>query len=1117
MKSIDISNREIILKNILSEFEKKVTGESIKRVLGNPLDKFFVGRLSPVTETTDEKSSKTFVHQLGIEFFQHNESEYDGVIVIRPNFDLYVRVLPTYEEQCVFMRSGKDSFDINADRREGLVEVFEKISVSGLKFDINMSSFESVKKIKYVDLIKEHRINDRIEELELYYNRELKCTNTDVASRSSWSEFINRNEQKERIYPSWDVELVVNKKKVSKDLSVISVTLFNNTVEDENFSSSKLRRIVSTIFNAQIEVELNEVNICSKDLIYFQDDYKYDSKVLFSGINTNLEHEKFKEKNYSVITKNIPMYIQKKLKTRDAFSKEYLILFDDLIQNPISTLKRISLMMAKELKEWEKYYNTAVSDNYTEKAIKQIVDEIDGFRQEIKRYEVGIECIESYSFVRESFILMNKVFSMNSKGYKSWRLFQLVFIVLQILDLHAIEEGEEIFPENKVSCADILYFPTGGGKTEAFLGITVFGMFYDRFRGKSDGVTAIIKYPLRLLSVQQVQRVAEVVAASEKLRREHQLLADTSEYSIGYFVGDINTPNKVDKRLAEKLISCSQESLNEDYRIIDVCPFCGSLKVDIEFDIEKHRLKHICRCEKCDSTGNIPIYIVDNEVYRYLPTVIISTIDKLAAIGMQQNFRSLFGGKLNKCIHGYTSKGKCIDNICESNMLKPAIVSKGSPTLLIQDELHLVRESLGTFDGHYETLFAYFIENLVFERSKIKVIGATATISLYEEQINNLYRRESILFPSKSIFKDENFYSKVDENEINRIIIGFAPYGKAIINSVVYSMKYLREVIDYYYNNVEIVINMDGMNLSEFESFHTQQKYILKILEDYWIFLQYNNVKLDSNKVLNAIDGVINSELRAQENTVFDYRKMTGDDKFQDVKKILAEVEAKDTNIFKSFNLISATSMISHGVDANRFNLMFFLGMPGNTAEYIQAYSRVGRASPGLVIDILRPSRDRDISYLKYFKEFHEFQNIMVEPVPINRWATKAVESSLPGILTAILINHIDNERNDNYGSIHYPSTIKRLIEDGSISMDKLIYHIERAYGIRDEDSLIEPRGMQYQQNIHEGISRFIKHFKENDFMDKNEFLSDIVFKVFQKKAMTSMRDTEKQVIITLK
>lgn len=380
----------------------------------------------------------------------------------------------------------------------------------------------------------------------------------------------------------------------------------------------------------------------------------------------------------------------------------------------------------------------------------------------------------------------------------------------------------------------LLYFPTGGGKTEAFLGVLVFNVFFDRYRGKTQGVTSILRYPLRLLSVQQVQRLANTLAQAELLRREDSSIADTEEFSLGYFVGDNNTPNKISSKLVFEYRNMTQREMDEK-RIIDICPFCGKQTVHLRFDEDTYRLEHYCDNRECKSGEILPIFMVDSEIYRYLPTAIISTVDKMAILGNNANFRNILSGAPLRCPkHGYTSSRRCqVDkNFCnvevqdfeEIRMYDPA------PTLLIQDELHLIRESLGTYASHYEGFINYYIKNVSSSRRKVKVIGATATISSYETQITQLYGKDPLRFPCASPYPNKNFYSYVDEQDIQRQILGYAPYGKAIINSVVYSLKYMRQVVSEYLSNPAKVLAIEDIGI-------TSEEEARKILEDYWIFL----------------------------------------------------------------------------------------------------------------------------------------------------------------------------------------------------------------------------------------------------------------------------------------
>ncbi|MCR3907153.1 MAG: helicase-related protein, partial [Tenericutes bacterium] len=435
-----------------------------------------------------------------------------------------------------------------------------------------------------------------------------------------------------------------------------------------------------------------------------------------------------------------------------------------------------------------------------------------------------------------------------------------------------------------------------------------------------------------------------------------------------------------------------------------------------------------------------------------------------------------------------------------------------APSLIIQDEVHLIRESLGTFDSHYETLIQYLIESLIPKKKKVKIIGATATISNYEKHVWELYNKGARMFPAKSPYIGKNFYSYTDNEDINRIMISFAPFGRSILNSVVYSLKYLREVVFEYLKDVNKVIKIPGMDIKD-------KNEAFEIVKDYWIFLEYNNVRIDGNRVINAIDNIINPELMQLNKPSFDIRKMTGDESFQDVRKILAEIEKND-EVFEGINLISATSMISHGVDADRFNMMLFFGMPGNTAEYIQAYSRVGRKYPGIVIDIIRPTREKDNSYLKNFVKFHEFKDILVEPVPINRWASNAIEKTFSGILAGILMDYYDPKFNLDYGNIYDMKVLKKLIEDGKINKEELLNDLKEAYGCQFNDGGSVNPSYNYVKFIEDSLEKIFSEIDDRTFRDEYYYLGGNVLQMLDGRLnwpMRSLRFTEKSVNIELR
>ena len=305
--------------------------------------------------------------------------------------------------------------------------------------------------------------------------------------------------------------------------------------------------------------------------------------------------------------------------------------------------------------------------------------------------------------------------------------------------------------------------------------------------------------------------------------------------------------------------------------------------------------------------------------------------------------------------------------------------------------------------------------------------------------------------------------------------MGYAPYGKAIINSVVYSLKYMREVVFEYLKNPEKVLAIPGIGIATTEG-------ALEILKDYWIFLEYNNVKRDGNNVEGALETPINVQLRQQGITPFNTRKMTGDETFQDVREVLSKVETND-DVFDGVNLIVATSMISHGVDADRFNIMFFYGMPGNTAEYIQAYSRTGRRYSSIVIDIMRPSR-----------------------------ATKAIDCTLPGIFTGLLLTKYDPELQYVCGSQFFMNNIKKAIVNGKLVATTIINELNMAYGCTIAGQVNEI-GNQYRAKIKGFVEDVFERIVDKNWERENIFSG---FELMGYHIMNSLRDTDTQLIIEL-
>lgn len=1158
------NNREILANNIIDRFVAAVSGTDKEQWLFNsPDDRIYVGKLSPHS-AEDNFSSSVLIKQISVDFRIPKKDMGVAELQIYPQGNFFFRVLPTLDQQREFFlknlistfnpetefvdfaalaemfNNGALTVEMQAHKVQ-LLPVYEKIAIDrdsvciGLKIsDIYNPSFDcgSVPldspfyteiKGQVEALCAEAQARSNI--MPCQFRDKLKIV--DLLSEESWQAYCNRQTSRgePRMFLNFNYSLSVDVKGSGDNVNV-TVAIINETVwgdETAGFgqSSAKTDKYrVSTLFNSGIKVKCMNTKFVPIELDYFADDYKYDRYVYALGNNCNVYYD---NANMEIQTTHVPYFIQNRLKTNDQMA----IKFDDLIADPITALKKIHTKMLTEAGNWRtdldrrKMLQAGDEGALTALGIKQFGNEIDAFNMEISRFATGIDLISKHNMVCDAFRYMNQAFMESAKGkYDSWRLFQIVFIVSLILDVVAHEQDlmldDDIIGKAKTDDVDILYFPTGGGKTEAFLGILVFNLFFDRLRGKNYGVTGILKYPLRLLSVQQVQRVANILATAEVIRQSKVL--GGSQFSLGYYVGEGNTPNKIDKDLQKTLLELPTSVVDEKYRLVDICPFCGKETVHMVYDADANSLRHICNNVDCASQGVIPLFMVDNDIYRYLPSVIISTVDKMTAIGNNSRFRGLLCGADHECPkHGFTAKNGCIvDGVkCECDPLdfKAVKMKDPAPTLMIQDELHLIRESLGAYDAHYETLIEYFIRNLSGCDRGIKVIGATATISAYAEQAKHLYWKGAIRFPAASPYLDHNFYSFIDKDDIGRIIIGYAPFGKAIVNSVAYSLQYLKRVVWNLYVNPQDVLSLDGIKIEGTEDQQIDE--VKNLLEEYWIILEYNNVKLESNRVLQALEDPINTELNEEGVQPLTAKKMTGDDSFQEVRATLSTIEHAESVVDGiDFNMIAATSMISHGVDADRFNLMLFYGIPGNTAEYIQAYSRVGRKHTGIVIDIMRPSREKDQSYLKNFIKFHEYKDILVDSVSINRWATKAVENTLPGIISSLILNHYLYVLKHTAGmsDISKYSQLKSALLADKITAAELKTHAYGVYKCSDTDSAV---GKLYRQTIDRLIDNLVDDLKNGSF-DANAYITE-VFKNCYFRVMVSLRDTDQQLIVEMR
>lgn len=1047
---------DIFANDLVKRFDDRITGSSLDKNINMTQKKeIMIGMLG--AERIQQKFGDN-----DNEYVVNTEKQYENLPSINLTFltnkdvgsfnigingDFYYRVIPNYDEQVnelidSFNLKNKTEFstipDIQkymedqklADDKYSLLDIYNKLNYSSNvdELCINKNDFYNGYSIEFDKTIN----NDLMEIINQCCDRSIQIVQnkkrfsiSDVVDCEKFNDFLAASTKK--IEPKWKLKLLVTVKEFDSEKWQVDIMLYNATTKLEQIKNA----YDENFYNAKVKITgLNGAKFENIQTGYLKKTYK--KQPITKALSSNAA-VLFNSAENSIETNCLPTYYQHRVKTNDKYNDN--ITFNNMVNNPVENLNIIYKDMLKDFHKARDRFNDLKTRGLLQGfEIDKYSDDLITYEQEIERFRVGIHCVEHIHYASKSFILMNKTMMTKmydeQKVYPGWRLFQIVFIVSLIPDVikQEIKDDPELDFAN-LKLVDLLYFSTGGGKTEAFLGITTFTLFFDRLRGKNIGTTSIIKYPLRLLSVQQLDRCLSILAKANKVLIDN-CGNQYNDFTVGYLVGEGNTPNRIDSDKYDSICNSTQEELNEIYRMVDVCPFCGEKHINISFDKEKWVLKHTCKsCGK-----ELPLYCIDDEIYRFLPSVLISTIDKLASIGIQRKYKSIFGGITHYCEkHGYSIDNECnvggsklpcsLENI-EDELYDPI------PSLIIQDELHLVRESLGTFSSHYETFLQVYCEKLVptKHRKILKYIGATATISSYEDHINNLYGLNSRRFPCvyPSIENGRDFYS-YESKELSRIIQGYSPYGVSVTDSIQVSNTVFRKIL----NEITIHLDEEVKQWNEL-GYEISPSDLMDMVLNYWISIIYTNSKRELQDLEGLFSNQGNNMLSSLNIPEYVIAKISGDEDFKNIKEVLNSV-ASDKDKRNTKNLVLSTSSISHGVDEDSFNQMFFFGLPSNTAEYIQAYSRVGRKYVEIVMDVFRLVRERDRSYLKYFNLFHENKDLTIDPVPIDRWARNAIYYTLPGLFNALLLQYYEVQNGIAYNKIR---NVRELLS--SIDTDEI-------------------------------------------------------------------------------
>ncbi len=590
--------------------------------------------------------------------------------------------------------------------------------------------------------------------------------------------------------------------------------------------------------------------------------------------------------------------------------------------------------------------------------------QLDACELSAARMEAGIVRLANDADASAAFRLANRAIALQRRWIEperafAWRPFQLGFI-LQTIDSIADPSS----PDREVM--DLLWFPTGGGKTEAYLGLIAFTIFLRRLRrhtvAEQGGVACFMRYTLRLLTLQQFERAAALVCACEMLRRAEPVSGDpdlrnAAPISLGLWVGGGGTPNSMKEAVAvlgSVYAPCSPRQLTS-------CPCCRTM---VRWTAVADGTDIVVRCpsEECElsrAIGTLPLLTVDELIYRRPPTLLIATVDKFAQL---------------------------VRNRSSQVLLLPG--TSPPPELMIQDELHLISGALGSLAGAYEAA----IDEVVRHESRpIKIVGSTATIRRAEDQVRALFNRQVAQFPPPGIDASDSCFAVVETDAPTRRYLAVSTAGR--------SAKFTLQAV-----MASLLQGTTGVPEAS--------------RDGYWTLVAYFNALRELGGALPLVQDDVGSSVREyalrRSETPRTYgppEELTSRVTQENIRGLLDRLVRKTFRDGpEAVDVLLATNMISVGVDVARLGLMIVNGQPKATAEYIQATSRVGRTaeSPGLVVAILNNGKARDRSNFETFRARHAALYRSVEATSVTPFASRARDRTLHAALVLLARHMVD-------------------------------------------------------------------------------------------------------------
>ena len=655
----------------------------------------------------------------------------------------------------------------------------------------------------------------------------------------------------------------------------------------------------------------------------------------------------------------------------------------------IKELNRFVANYEEWISEQEKKANH--EDEEDRKTAKKIVKNLTIAK---KRMNQAVELLKNDKQARIAFSTANEAMLMQwisgdiNKGIKKeeslykWRPFQLAFI---LMTLESVTNEDSNFRDT----LDLIWFPTGGGKTEAYLGLMAFLFIYRRLKypASAGGTVSIMRYTLRLLTSQQFLRASRVISALELIRQQKSELFGEEPFSIGLWVGSASSPNtfnQVKKILEEKQFS---------KLVVNSCPWCNSKFTEANYILSENDFHFTCKNENCDfgkvPNNKLPCNVIDETLYQSPPSLLISTVDKFARLAWEERAGSFFGNSRNR-----------------------------PPELIVQDELHLISSALGSIVGLYEVA----IDTVLVARGmRAKYIASTATIKNAAKQVKTLFARDMAIFPPPGLRYDDSYFAKTVpiEEKAGRLYVGYLaplldrqhclePLAGVLLSAPVKLFKDDEQYMDKWWTQIVYHGSLKGVGNSRTLYQSGIKSYLNKftienmkndIEEEYPGFLKdgrFESIE-DFKKIQDPnIKAIVDKYLPVRGIRV----KTLTSNQTAEENALIFDALAKDKDDSEAIDVALATNMISVGLDVSRLALMIINGQPLTTAEYIQASSRVGRGeTPGIVFMNYYKTQARSLSHYENFRSYHDSFYRFVEPSSLTPFTYQARSRALHAAL----------------------------------------------------------------------------------------------------------------------